>query len=87
MADHRRLVGIQTGPGGEGSADVFAGDDRGLLVGAPFGLCDQASLEVEEFGGGVAGLIQALVHGDEDCSLGAEELVGQVLEAGQGLVG
>jgi hypothetical protein len=71
----------------EGGADVFAGDHRGLLAGAAFGLLDQAPLQAEELRGGVAGLIQAPVHGDQDCSLGAKELLGQVLEAGQGLVG
>jgi hypothetical protein len=44
LADHRRLIGIQPWADGEGSADVAAGDHRGLLAGAPFGLADQALL-------------------------------------------
>jgi hypothetical protein len=63
LADHRRLVAVQPWAGGEGGADLLAGDHRGLLCGAAFGLLDQASLQAEEFGGGVAGLIQAPVHG------------------------
>jgi hypothetical protein len=87
LAHHRLLIGVQAGPGLEGGADVLAGDHRGALAGAPFGLLDQASLQSEELRGGVAGLIQAPVHGDQDRSLGSQELVGQVLEGGEGPVG
>jgi hypothetical protein len=47
LADHRRLIGIQARPGLEGGADMLAGDDRGLLASARFGLLDQAPLQVE----------------------------------------
>ena len=86
LAHHRRLIGIQAGAGMEGGADVLAGDHRGVLVGAPFDLVDQATLQVEELRGRVAGLIKPPVHGDQHRSLGAEEFVGQLLEGGQGLL-
>ena len=66
---------------------MLAGDHRGLLVGAAFGLLDQAPLQVEELRGRVAGLIQPPINGDQHRPLRGQELVGQVLEGGQGPVG
>ena len=46
LADRRRLIDIQPGSGLEGGADMLVGDDRDLLCRAPFGLLDQAPLQV-----------------------------------------
>jgi len=86
LAHHRLLIGVQAGPGLEGGADVLAGDHCGVLVGAPFELVDQATLQVEELRGRIAGFIHPPVQGHQHRSLRAEEFVGQLLKGGQGLL-
>jgi hypothetical protein len=83
LADHCRLVGVEALAGGQASADVLAGDDRGAFAGAAFGLLHQAPLQRQQLRGGVAALLQAAVHGDRHGPLRTQERIGEVLKLGQ----